>query len=173
MLPFHEIENAFICPPVLQKVIANTGVQINAYELIKEASDKLAGKWILGRAKYLSNVSFSNQREVNIYWSAIQWNDALDIEAAPIPNCSQQDDINFFNQLMNESIEKYRELRESDELWKYCEGKQILSILPNDLGFSRQIALINSVGSFLKHEEELISNLFGDIKNYVDSVMRV
>ena len=173
VLSFHEIENAFIYPPILQKVITNTGVEIDAYKLIQKVSDRLAGKWILGRAKYLSNVSFDNQREINVYWAGVQWNDELDDELAPIPNCTQQEDITLFKQNVRESIDEYRRLRELDDLWKYCEGKQVLSALPTELGFSRQIALINSVCSFLKDDENLTLKLFGEVKDYINGVMGV
>lgn len=42
-----------------------------------------------------------------------------------------------------------------------------------ELGFSRQIALINSVCSFLKDEEDLTLQLFGEVKEYINSVMGV
>jgi predicted ATP-binding protein involved in virulence len=173
VLSFHEIENAFIYPPILQKVIASTGVEIDAHKLIQKASDKLAGKWILGRAKYLSNVSFDNQREINIYWAGMQWDDAIDGDVAPVPNCVQQGDIALFKQKIKESIDEYRRLRELDGLWMHCQGKQVLSVLPSELGFSRQIALINSVCSFLKDDQELTLQLFGEVENYVNGVMGV
>lgn len=173
VLPFHEIENAFIYPPILQKVINSTGVENDSHYLIRSTSDKLAGKWILARAKYISNVRFDNQREVNVYWAGIQWSETIDEESAPRPNCAQQEDVELFRQKIIESIDEYRRIRELDDLWMYCEGKQVLSAIPSELGFSRQIALINSVCSFLKNEEEIVEQLFGNVKGYIDNVMHV
>lgn len=174
VLPYHEIENAFLYPPVLEIIIQNNGISNTAQELIKEASDKLAGKWIIERAKYRAAVKIINKRNVDSFWSQLKWEDingkSLDELAPPEFECTNEGNTEVLKEELISAIDAYSNINDSENLWNTCDGKQVISVLPGMLGFSKQIALVNNVCSILSENTELARELFGDILNYIKQV---
>lgn len=174
VLPYHEIENAFLFPDALKYVIQNSGSEIDAYDLIQQASDKVAGKWIFGRAMYRSDVKIENYREISAFWSSLKWSeiDAVRLEGINSPQivCENTSELVKYNTELTSAFNEYSSLRTSKHLWKTCEGKQVLSIIPRELGFAKQIALINNICAVLKPNKDYCETIFGLILAYVNRV---
>lgn len=171
VLPFHEIENAFLYPPALEKILLDVNLGITAQKLIQKLSDKLAGKWILDRAKYTSNVKLKNPRELNTIWANIAWDSlkGLDTNSSLFDeiNCENDNEKTTFIKEIIFSKNKYKEIRETSELWAECEGKQIFSLLSSELGFSKKISLLNTICAHLKTNKAICETIFSKTKEYI------
>ncbi|MDP4533705.1 AAA family ATPase [Marinobacter salarius] len=174
VLPFHEIENAFLYPPVLQIIVQSNGINDTPKNLIKMAADKVAGKWIIERAKFRAAVKINNKRQIDIFWSKLKWEDirgkCLEELAAPEFECKRDEDKEALQRELRNAIHQYGEITDSEDLWAQCDGKQVISVLPPMLGFSKQIALVNNVCSILNDNIQISTSLFGDVVNYIDEV---
>lgn len=174
ILPYHEIENAFLYPPVLQILVKSNGIDNTPQELIKMASNKVAGKWIIERAKYRAAVKIINKRSIDVFWSQLKWEEingkSIDELAPPQFECLNEADKETLKEELISSISAYSDICDSKQLWSGCDGKQVISVLPGMLGFSKQIALVNNVCSILSENTELAKELFGEIVNYIKQV---
>jgi predicted ATPase len=174
VLPFHEIENAFLYPPILNKIILAIGVQSTGEEIILRVADKLAGKWIFGRAKSISNVQLINSRELNAFWAGIKWDDiAQDGPSAlssPAIQAETEEQILLLKEAVIDSFNVYSEIRIKNDLWARCEGKQVLSFLPGELGFSKQVALVNTVCVAFKDNPNILEEYLGGLRDYMENL---
>lgn len=174
VLPFHEIENAFLYPRVIERLMEQGGVPGSAEATIQCLADKMAGKWVFNRARHLAAVNFSNLRSLNQYWNNISWSILSEQNMRADPPCTYEglspDLAECFLAELASARDAYESLRESPELWIHCEGKQILSMLPVELSYSKQIALINNFIGVLKTDSSLIPRQFEEISEYISNL---
>jgi predicted ATPase len=172
VLPFHEIENAFLFPAAIDILIERAGGGQSGHDLIRKLSDKIAGRWIFNRARFRAGAVFNNLRILNVAWNAIEWNTisekGIECTAGLVYEHGNQEAYEAFSVQLTAAIFEYSELRVSENLWKECEGKGVISLLPLELGYSKNIALINNVSNLLRDNKALIPPEFHKIYNYVE-----
>jgi len=173
ILPFHEIENAFIHPAALEILRRRASLTESATSLILRMSDKRAGRWIFGRACYRSDAKFQNHRAISEIWSNSSW---IDLQGknltaiGNIPPIAESKAIDRYEHELSMAFRDYQEIREKNDLWLHVEGKQLLTLLSNELGFSRQIAHINNICTIFKENRENIPQQIMSIVEYIDSI---
>lgn len=174
VLPFHEIENAFLFPKVIARLLEQSGLAGTAEGIIQKLADKMAGKWVFNRARHVAGVSFSNLGLLNKYWNGITWDILIEKNVRENPPCAYagvgSELLECFFTSLESSKETYATLRQSSELWAYCEGKQILSMLPAELSYSKQIALINNFMAAIKLDSSLMPPQFSEIVTYIKGI---
>ncbi|MBU9312769.1 ATP-binding protein [Burkholderia multivorans] len=174
VLPFHEIENAFIYPRALNQIISRLGGSTTGEELVRNVADKLAGKWIFGRAKSVSDINIINVRELNTFWANIKWshieNDGLGAISMPSVHYVAEGQSAAFEHALHDSYRLYSSIRTEGDLWARCEGKQVLAMLPSELGFSKQIALVNSLCTIFKETPQMLEEFLGGLLTYIENL---
>ena len=131
-LGLHEVENLYLDPAVWTVLAA----QIGANDLVEgfpdsviELSDRWAGSWIWNRAQYFGNSQWKEKgllgsaAAIRGGWMAKDWSCVVDQSQNLL--ASAQDASSDIADQLAKSIERYRELRESTELWKHCLGKEV------------------------------------------------
>lgn len=153
VLPVHEVENFFIHPGTLTSIAKQIGHTSFDYgvELVS-ACDNRAGGWIVQSA--LSDNSQSDISDLppkarahayGLGWPAIESD--MDAAMQRIVDFSELDDKlkpRLKRRLMTYA-EVYSRKRTGEELWKICEGKEIMKALARALGFSDHHALERAV----------------------------
>ncbi|HLO64979.1 MAG TPA: AAA family ATPase [Azonexus sp.] len=174
VLPFHEIENAFLFPPVLDRIAASTGIAISGAEIIQKISDRLSGKWILSKAIAISNTTPKNYRGVMAIAASHQWHqidtDANQFLVALNIECETATAQESLTSGLASAIDAYRLIRLRTDLWTECEGKQVLSALPAELGYSKQTPLINNICTLYRQDTTLIPEEFQKIATYIGAL---
>ena len=64
----------------------------------------------------------------------------------------------------------YRRLRLSDELWKYCEGKQVFRAISQDLGFADAQAAEGAIFVAWESDDALVPDEVRQIRDYVNGI---
>lgn len=176
-LDCHEVENLFLHLDALQIIANRSGVGVNACDALREASDRFAGLWILGRTVTISARLHESTKPLRQISSALDW---VKFEAdmagaisliADAALSRSHSDYSELHKDLSESAEVYSKLRVSPDLWKKCMGKEVLGVLPAALGLRGPDVLQSNVLKIWKlqeanHPQELI-----DLKAYIDSIV--
>src|SRR6266511_1139675 len=152
VLPCHEIENFFLQPAAIGRLLEQAGRSSDGAEgLIQAQSDLYAGRWILKRAsteKGWADVDPGiRQQAQTLMWSDIEpdiqaqtkvWTDLGTFEA--------EAERGRMRQALQEAAREYKKLRgKPSELWKRCLGKEVLRTLAGELSLRNAEALENRV----------------------------
>jgi predicted ATPase len=146
LLPVHEVENLFLHPQTIQRLLEQNGnEQLDALEIIREASDKRAGSWI-----FLKTMAILNEKPLHdlpsvdpnvkhrikgLSWQKFEENpDAIIQEIVEIVNYQSASHQQILKKHLKVSMGIYARKR-TEEIWKDCEGKEILIDLAKVVGF--------------------------------------
>ena len=144
ILRVHEIENFFLHPETLQVLINQSGIAgLSPHELIQSVSDRRAGIWIFQHAmatknaKSLPKIPPSVKEYVkNLSWENIDADRQMVIQQIIEFTEFEQTEKEKFANLLNISSESYGRRRVENNLWKKCEGKQVLNQIAQTVGFA-------------------------------------
>lgn len=79
-------------------------------------------------------------------------------------------ELAVFKQHLMVSARIYARKRESEDLWKICEGKEILrSILPH-LGLTDEAAVERAIATLWVQKPELVSSELQSLRRYIQSL---
>lgn len=143
VLPVHEVENFFLHPDAIAVVAGRSGAKTPATQILMECSDRFAGQWIVSRVYARLSQPGELDRTVRQVASELYWKRfETDVEAAAQKIIkAAAGDAKVLRSALQEAVEAYRALRASTDLWKYCMGKEVLGVLPRELGFQTPEAL--------------------------------
>ena len=161
-LPVHEVENFFLHEATLVGLAAQLGRHDFDYKAsLLLACDERAGGWIVQSA--LSDESCSDISDLpgeakacaySLKWQQIE----SDIEAAieEIGSKSGFDEVRRTKLVsrLTAFAKIYGRKRGTDELWKICEGKEVMKHMARSLGFSDHHGLERAVSAFWDVDEE-------------------
>jgi Protein of unknown function (DUF4435)/AAA ATPase domain len=150
--PVHEVENFFIHPATLALLLQQNGrTELIPANLIREAADARAGSWIFQHTMATQNArSFP---EISVAAKecakALTWAELDTGRNAAILRIVGASGYNTDNQtklqsLLEVSTNSYMSKRNTDDLWKVCEGKQVLNDIARNAGFAGAPALIQA-----------------------------
>jgi len=174
VLGCHEVENLYLHPAALQVVSDRAGVQRVIQDIVRDASDNFAGTWILQRTILNTKVKIEAARTLNQV-AAQNWNAILvdsDQFAADICESSslEGDELNTFRINLTESIEAYSNMRDTDNLWKECMGKQTLAVIYQDFGMSSVESLQNNITRIWASGEANVPDELVALRKYINSI---
>lgn len=180
VLKVHEVENFYLHPETLSVILQQNGRnELNAQQLIMQEVDSLAGSWVFQyawvRNKYRGapNSNFASkvkERIKSLCWQKLCANNNNIINELRVTLNHEGGDINDIINLINISLENYRRLRNSPNLWKYCEGKQVLSKIAKKVGYANAQAYIKAVAVIWERDDGLISPPLRSLRNYIGSL---
>jgi len=174
VLGCHEIENLYLHPSALQVVCNRAGIERDVQEIIQDAADNFAGLWVLQRTILNTNVKIEPERALNQI-AAQNWNVInADIAQYVVNICDAcglaGDDLNTFNQNVNDSINEYRNVRETENLWKLCMGKQTLRIVYQEFGMSSVDSLQNNITMIWENGEVNAPDELVALRDYINAL---
>ncbi|MEW8658036.1 MAG: AAA family ATPase [Candidatus Thiodiazotropha endolucinida] len=174
VLSCHEIENIYLHPEALEVVRNRAGIQEEVQEITKRVADRFAGTWVLQRTILLTQLEIESKRALN-QPAAQDWNTIDgDVDQFLDNLCAasglQDDDLNTFRQDVTSSVEVYRAVRETNELWKKCLGKQTLGVIFQDFGISSVESLQNNIARIWGNGEANLPDELVALRDYINSI---
>jgi hypothetical protein len=177
VLGCHEIENFFLHPSALSAILQRLDRNpAEAQGVIQAASDAFAGLWILDCAAFRSNELIVPASTARAHASALNWQKfsaspeehVAALAAAQAKDTCAEDAV---REMISAAYAEYAQLRESEDLWRFCIGKQTLRMVFRPLEFHSTSALERSVLRLWSDEQvtrpkelmELLQHLSGDV----------
>nr|WP_226998647.1 AAA family ATPase [Tardibacter chloracetimidivorans] len=155
-LPVHEVENFFLHEATLNDLAARLGhTQFRYTDVLRQACDERAGGWIIQSA--LSDESCSDISELPSEARSLAYGKTWQqIEANIDAAMKEIGDRAGFDETRKGKLVKrltvfaniYGRKRNTDELWKVCEGKEVMKAMARALGFSDHHALERAVTTY-------------------------
>lgn len=174
VLGCHEIENLYLQPAALQIICDRAGIERNVKEIVMDASDNFAGLWIFQRTLSNTDVKIEACRTMNQTasqnWSTINSDSARYVASLCGASGLADDDLNIFNQNINDSIDEYRNIRETENLWNLCMGKETLRIVYQEFGMSSVEVLQNNITRIWDNGEANVPNELVALREYINSI---
>jgi predicted ATPase len=144
VLPVHEVENFFLHPDTLQNLLKQNGDNRTLpLDLIRSKSDLRAGSWIFQCAMAHSNSNSLPKISPHVkdHIKRLKWNDFLKDQEKVIESIVKIIDHNLSDRdklisSLKISIDMYARKRDEIDLWKVCEGKQVLGEVAREIGFN-------------------------------------
>jgi predicted ATPase len=175
VLPVHEVENYFLHPSALSVIANRSGVGTPVTQILVNCADRFAGLWIANRAMIRLPVAGDLHRALRqaaseLTWSVIDGNRSAVLDKIlAVAGTEPQDTA----RLLQESAEAYADLRASDNLWAHCMGKEVLGILPRELGLQSVEALEQNVLACWKDGHAQRPEELTCISKYIDALRPV
>lgn len=175
LLPVHEVENFFLHPPAIAVIAKRSGVEKTAAQILIDCADRFAGLWIVNRALIRLPKPGDLHRTLRQSASELTWNvidGAVDDAVRKILAVSQTEPVGT-DQFVRESIAAYKALRLDSDLWKYCMGKEVLGVLPRELGLQSVEALERNVMACWKDGVTVAPAELEAVRQYIDALTAV
>ncbi|WP_105428643.1 ATP-binding protein [Neorhizobium sp. T6_25] len=178
VLEVHEVENFFLHPPTLTDWLPAIGKDPEQVQsLLLTAADRRAGAWIFDAAR--TDRKFREYPEpskaVRELVHNLAWPDfgQLEERCAAIANAhgglSDADRVALEKHLVTRA-RIYSRMRESEDLWKVCEGKEIFrSILPH-LGLADGAAAERAITTLWVRKPELVPSELQSLRRYIQNL---
>lgn len=175
-LPLHEIENYFLHPLTLSTLLAQNGQpDADPVLLIRDAADRRAGSWVFQRAMAVDGSrtlpeipSPCKERLKGMTWNDIEADRDAAIHAV-VASAGFGEDAHkgTFSRALNFAMNAYQRKREEPELWKHCEGKQVLSGVSRIVGYAGPTALGLAAFTVWENAVDAIPEELGALRDYV------
>lgn len=170
VLPVHEVENYFLHPGMLTNLLAQNGrPEASPGNIIQEATDARAGSWIFQftmatqNAKTLPEISVAAKEVAKgLTWARIDGDRNAAIQSVVTKAGFDEEGGSKLHKLLEIGTGAYARRRDEADLWKFCEGKQVLNDVARAIGFAGAPALIQATFAYWVREgaqipEELVS----------------
>jgi predicted ATPase len=177
VLPVHEVENFFLHPGTVDALLAQNGRPQTSVDLIRDAADARAGAWIFQwamgtkQAKKLPDMPVpAKDRAKTLAWSTI---DADPVGAiASVSNLTHfpTTDRSLFERLLEVGVKLFRRSRSGSDLWKLCEGKEVLAEIAHLVGFSGRTAMIQACFATWRRDAGLVSNELAALRRHLSLI---
>ena len=177
VLCVHEIENFFIHPDVLMYLSIQNGIEdFEPDETILKLSDERAGNWIFQHANqskifpdtFIEWTSISKDLAKKVTWAEISsdQNAVIDTIFGSLNLPSKE--LKKLHIVFNKSVSKYEEIRNGNNLWKFCEGKQIMHQIAKKIGFTEPATLRSATFKVWESNTNLIPSELIYFRNHIE-----
>ncbi len=175
VLPVHEVENYFLHPSALSVIASRSGVATPVSQILIDCADRFAGLWIVNRAMIRLPESGDLHRTLRqvaseLTWGMIESDRKKALEKILSVTGSEPHET---ARSLQESADAYSLLRASDTLWMHCMGKEVLGVLPRELGLQSVEALERNVIACWKDGHAQRPDELTSIRDYIDSLRPV
>ncbi len=178
VLPVHEIENFFLHPPTLNSLLQQNGrAGLNATQLMLDAADARAGSWIFQyvmatrNAKSLPEIT-AQAKEIAKGFAWAQYENDREATKHAIVAASGFDQFSqrTLSNLLEVGVRSYSRRRVAPDLWKHCEGKQVLNAVAMHTGFSGSPALIEAALVRWNGDEAQVPGELTQLREYLNRI---
>jgi hypothetical protein len=175
VLPVHEVENFFLHPMTLDALLAQNGrADRRSLDLIRNAADRRAGRWIVQyamatrNAKGLPELAAQAKEAVNsINWADLASDSEPVIQSVVRASGYEPDNQKKLASLLGVAVTAYTRMRDEDALWKKCEGKECVNDVARDVGFADAPALMQAAFALWARDPGQVSEELQSFRNYV------
>lgn len=175
VLGVHEVENFFLHPPTLRDLIDLMGGNPSAAEgILTAAADRRAGSWIFNAAR--TDRKFRDCSEpstaVRQLVHGLSWLNFTDLsdrcdEIARSHGNLDEPEISLFRKHLETRAKIYSRKRESGELWKVCEGKEVFRAILPQLGLKDEDTGERALTSVWARKPDLLPKELVKLRAYV------
>ena len=175
VLPVHEVENYFLHPSALSVIANRSGVGTPVTQILVKCADRFAGLWIANRAMIRLPAAGDLHRTLRqaageLTWSVIDGDRGAALDKILSVAGTEPHET---ARLLQESVDAYAALRASDNLWIHCMGKEVLGVMPRELGLQSVEALEQNVLACWKDGHAQRPEELTSISKYIDSLRPV
>lgn len=137
-LRVHEVENLYLFPPLLEHLSKENGLAGFSWEeVVGTASDRLAGMWVFGHASYGKYHDWARTLgDYSLFEKLQSQFNGLDRHA--VGDVIQDLDIPSIRDRLFESASTFARMRSEREWWMHLPGKQVLRMIPKNLGYTNK-----------------------------------
>ncbi len=175
VLPVHEVENFFLHPATLEVLFTQNGLDpARVLETIQQAADLRAGSWIFqygmatASGESLPDMpALAKDRAKGMAWSAFNADRDSAIGSILALTGFCVDDQAKLRRILEVSIDVYSRKRAEQDLWKHCEGKQVLSDVSRVVGYNSPQTLMQAAFAAWKRSEAPISGEVASLRDYL------
>lgn len=175
VLPVLECENLFLNPATLQLLAVQNGkIGLSPEDLIRAASDSRAGAWVFQHAMATPNASDfpAMNAPCKEYAKTLKWDE---LQLDPTGKCAaiasrsgfSTDDQKKLTAILEISLRAYEKSRTTPELWKSCEGKQVLAEIAGKLGFAGSDTLIQASTAAWERDDRTLPQEVSELRAFV------
>lgn len=177
VLAVHEVENFLLHPPTVKSVIAKISSTTVYDEVLRAAADRRAGSWIFDAAR--TSKQFEDypapDAPVRELVHSMTWADFDDIPVAAqkIVDTDSQLEPNQREKLKKHiqvRARSFARIRESDELWKRCEGKEVFRSIAQKIGFSDSETAERAIMGAWDQDETLVPEELKLLRSFVEQL---
>jgi hypothetical protein len=178
VLSVHEIENLFLHPETLRAVQSELGRDPTPVDrLVAEASDRRAGLWIFGAARAVPALRdlpppcrAVRERVASLGWTDFSSSTGLAQEIADLDEGLDKNQKLALREEILRSKSKYAKMKSGNDLWRRCQGKEVLRQIYHPLGFADQDACEKTIIAYwLRNMDKRPAELLKIVK-YVKNV---
>jgi hypothetical protein len=175
VLPVHEVENYFLHPSALSVIATRSGAASPVNQILINCADRFAGLWIVNRAMIRMPEAVDLHRTLRQVAGELTWSviDSAREKALEKILSVTGTEPHETARLLLESADAYSVLRASDNLWMHCMGKEVLGVLPRELGLQSVEALERNVLACWKDGHAQQPEELTPIRDYIDSLRPV
>jgi predicted ATPase len=173
----HEVENLYLQPEAIDRILQQNGIDRSVSEVLNEASDQFAGRWILTKSlANLRDLELEVTREVRQLAGELTYqnfeSDTEDIIESIILEFNDLGDDNTerLREELHNSYQDYSELVDSDIFWKKCFGKEVLGTIPGLIGLRDKDIYMRSVDRLWREDEIPRSDELIELREYVEEI---
>jgi hypothetical protein len=177
VLGVHEVENFFLHPPTVKRLMRMLSKDASNYDsALQSATDARAGTWIFNAAR--TDKKFwecpppsPGARELAHRLSWIDFaHDNSSVTSKTLAAAHgglSADQENTLAQHLEVRARSYGRIRDSDELWRRCEGKQVFRSLAQTIGVADVDTAERAMTNIWKDEPSLIPIELEQLRSYV------
>ena len=177
-LPVHEVENFFLHTSTMLRLSRQNGSpNIDIAMVIREAADRRAGSWIFQRAMATDRAARlppmqdgAKERAKSVCWAKLETEGETVLEEIACATGYSGRDREIFKKLLEITCRSYKCARKSSTLWKVCEGKQVLNMVAEKIGFADSQVMINAALSLWARESSAVPEELGSFREYLDTL---
>jgi len=164
VLPVHEAENFFLHPGSLRLLLEQHGqAELEPLDLIRAASDTHAGSCIFqyamatSNAKSLPAISVAAKTRAKAFtWAEFDADRDAAIRSIIEVSDYSAEDQHKLRGILEVIAKSYARKRGKEDLWKSCEGKQVLNNVAVKAGFTDKRAMIRAAFVAWRREDAQI-----------------
>jgi hypothetical protein len=177
VLEVHEVENLFLAPTTLATLIRQNGRDAVAADVVRDAADARAGSWIFQfamatrNARSLPEIAVQAKEQAKAYaWDVIAADQLAAIARIVDLSGYGVEDRRKLQDILRIAAEAYGRLRMADDLWKSCEGKQVLNRVADRIGFAGAAALTQAAFAAWTRDGAIIPAELRAFREYVSGL---
>ena len=178
MLKVHEVENLLLHPPTMHHLLSSLSCDPKIYDsVLLAACDARAGSWVFDAAR--TNKKFETypppDSAVRSLVHRLAWADLSNPKSAAHAMCEAYGSLNGDQKsqlavYLEKYIQLYKRIRESDDLWRRCEGKEVFRAITTSIGFADSEILERAIAGIWEKRPELRPAELVDLQVHIEAL---
>lgn len=174
VLPVHEVENLFLDPKTLKNLAQQNGYDDFDYTVsLQSACDHRAGGWIIQAVCSSQSLDVGSEGRAvahSMSWAQIEGDVESAMNQIAEASGAVDDEKTKLAQKLMLYARMYKRKRQEPDLWKICEGKEVLKKICGEIGFADTRSLEGAASKSWSESEANVPDEVKKLRQYVLSV---